>query len=125
MVLSVEISIKINGIEELESKLAELTPEMHGRIKAAMAEEKEAIVNLAKRFCPVRTGYLRSTIYGMVKGLSLVVGAVAPYAIYQEFGTSRIKPRFFLTRAVNERLHVVVEKISMEIGEVVKEKGEK
>ena len=50
--------------------------------------------NYAYDICPVRTGYLRSTIFFKSVGLlDFEFGASADYAVHQEFGT-----RFFAAR---------------------------
>jgi HK97 gp10 family phage protein len=54
---------------------------------------------MAKELVHVRTGYLRSTIYHRVEGLSLEAGASADYAPFQEFGTRRSAAHPFLRPA--------------------------
>jgi HK97 gp10 family phage protein len=54
---------------------------------------------MGKDLAPVRTGYLRSTIYHKVEGLSLEAGATADYAPFQEFGTRRMAAHPFLRPA--------------------------
>jgi HK97 gp10 family phage protein len=54
---------------------------------------------MAKQLVHVRTGYLRSTIYHKVEGLSLEAGATADYALFQEFGTRRMAAHSFLRPA--------------------------
>jgi HK97 gp10 family phage protein len=46
----------------------------------------------AKQIVPVRTGFLRSTIYHQVDpgDLTLEIGATADYALYVEMGTRRM-----------------------------------
>lgn len=47
----------------------------------------DAVADDARRFAPVRTGYLRSTIErGPVEGDSIKVNALAHYAAYVELG---------------------------------------
>lgn len=50
----------------------------------------------AKAIVPVRTGYLRSTIFHRLQGLQMEFGAGAPYALYVEFGTRRMAAQPFL-----------------------------
>jgi HK97 gp10 family phage protein len=54
---------------------------------------------MAKELVHVRTGYLRSTIYHRVEGLSLEAGATADYAPFQEFGTRTMAANPFLRPA--------------------------
>lgn len=55
---------------------------------------------LAERLVPVRTGYLKSTIYATVKQWVVDVGAEATYAAAVEFGTRRMKDQPFIYPAV-------------------------
>jgi HK97 gp10 family phage protein len=57
------------------------------------------IEEMAEHLVRVRTGYLRSTIYHRVEGLSLEAGATADYAPFQEFGTRRMAAHPFLRPA--------------------------
>jgi HK97 gp10 family phage protein len=50
----------------------------------------------------VRTGRLRDSIFSRVQGWELKFGATAPYAEFQEFGTSRIQSKRFLSQAVEQ-----------------------
>jgi HK97 gp10 family phage protein len=50
----------------------------------------------AKRTAPVKTGYLRSTIYAVVKDWIVNVGAEAAYAYFVEMGTRRMAVKPFL-----------------------------
>jgi HK97 gp10 family phage protein len=56
----------------------------------------------ARRFVPVRTGFLLSTIGLGATGLKwgFWLYARAPYAAFVEFGTRRMSARLFMTRAV-------------------------
>jgi HK97 gp10 family phage protein len=54
---------------------------------------------MARQLVHVRTGYLRSTIYHRVEGLSLEAGATADYGPHQEFGTRRMQANPFLRPA--------------------------
>lgn len=63
-----------------------------------------AVVAHARRLAPVRTGALRDSIGYEVRraprGPVLVVFAAVPYAIYVEFGTSRMGARPYLRPAI-------------------------
>jgi HK97 gp10 family phage protein len=52
----------------------------------------------AKQIVPVRTGFLRSTIYHLVDSgaLTLELGATADYALYVEMGTRRAHAQPFI-----------------------------
>lgn len=74
------------------------------------------IVNLAKKYAPFRTGTLEGSIdvyddiHPSVRGDTAWSGSVrvgtgkgVDYAYWQEFGTSRFKGKFYLTRAYAEK----------------------
>ncbi len=58
----------------------------------------------AMRNAPVRTGYLRSTIYAHIKEWVAEVGAEATYASYVELGTRYMSARPFLYPAIEKYL---------------------
>jgi len=97
--LSLEFGMNVEGIEELQRAFDRLPPLMHTAVQRALERVGEDIHIAAFRMCPVRTGFLRSTIYHRVEDWILKVGAWAPYAYMVEFGTSRTPPRYFLTEA--------------------------
>lgn len=47
------------------------------------------IYEAAKRFAPVKTGFLRSQIMVELEGLAATISSNAPYAAAQEYGTAR------------------------------------
>ncbi len=58
----------------------------------------------ATRTVPVRTGYLRSTIYATVKDWIVNVGADAAYSLFVEFGTRYMQAHPFIYPAVEKYL---------------------
>lgn len=59
----------------------------------------------AKEYCPVDTGRLRNSITHTREGEETVlIGSNVEYAPYVEAGTSRMKPRKFLHRAVFDHM---------------------
>lgn len=61
----------------------------------------------AKGYAPVDTGRLRNSIshYRDHDGDAVIIGTNVEYAIYQEFGTHRMKGTPFLRPAVNNHLN--------------------
>jgi HK97 gp10 family phage protein len=49
----------------------------------------------------------------VVDKYTVKVGCYVPYALFQEFGTSRIPARFFLTRALQENAPKLVSIMSL------------
>lgn len=59
----------------------------------------------AKEYCPVDTGRLRNSITHTREGEETVlIGSNVEYAPYVEAGTSRMKPRRFLKKAVFDHM---------------------
>ena len=58
----------------------------------------------AQRIVPVRTGYLRSTIYAKVQEWVVEVGADAAYALFVELGTKYMQAHPYLYPAIQEYL---------------------
>jgi HK97 gp10 family phage protein len=77
-----------------------------GLIPGKVSDELEFVMQVAddcaSSHCPVRTGYLQSTIYHKVDGLSAELGATADYASYVELGTSRMSAEPFLRPAFEQ-----------------------
>jgi HK97 gp10 family phage protein len=66
----------------------------------AFQETGQKMVGYAYGICPVRTGYLRSTIYfEMTEQLNYEFGAKADYAIFVEFGTWKMAAQPFIRPA--------------------------
>jgi len=59
---------------------------------------------LAKQLVPVRTGYLRSTIYATVQEWVAEIGAEAAYALLVELGTRHMRAQPYLYPAIQEYL---------------------
>jgi HK97 gp10 family phage protein len=119
--VSVEMEIHVDKVPALREKLIRLDEAMNRKFHEAMLFEAEAMKNVARARCPVRTGRLRDSIYAKVRDGVLQLGATAPYAIYQELGTRYIRPREFLKNAVWLRMQSLVNRVNSVIGEAVRE----
>jgi len=119
--VSVDMEIHVHKVPALREKLNRLDEAMKRKVHEAMQFEAEAMKNVARARCPVRTGRLRDSIYAKVRDGILQLGATAPYAIYQELGTRHIRPRAFLKKAVWLRMQSLVNRVNRVIGEAVRE----
>ncbi|MBT0159364.1 HK97 gp10 family phage protein [Candidatus Bathyarchaeota archaeon A05DMB-2] len=102
--MSVDIGIDVAGAEEFQQAIAHFDADMQRRVQEQLARWAEAVTAEARRLVPVRTGYLRSTIYTRTVGWSAEVGAEASYASSVEFGTCYAAAKPFLNPAVQARL---------------------
>jgi len=119
--VSVEMEMHIEGVPELREKLNQLDDNMKRDVQDAMRFEAEAMKNVARARCPVRTGRLRDSIFAKVEEWTVKLGATAPYAVYQEFGTRYVQPRRFLSNAVESRMQSLVNRVSRAIRQAIGE----
>jgi len=102
--MSVEIAIDVTGAEEFKQATTRLDREMQNQVHRQLAEWADGVKTEAKRLVPVRTGYLRSTIFAQIQEWTAEVGAEAAYAANVEFGTRYAAAQPFLQPAVQARL---------------------
>lgn len=82
-------------------KLAAAVANMPGAINDMLDFAGEKLVEYAQRVVPVRTGFLRSSIGYTVDSSAFTLNffAKAPYALYVEMGTRRMKPEPYMRPA--------------------------
>jgi len=102
--MSVEIAIDLSGAEEFKQAIMRFDAEMQNQLSARLAEWAENVKTEATRIVPVRTGYLRSTIYARTSGWRAEIGAEAAYAANVEFGTFYARAQPFIQPAVQARV---------------------
>jgi HK97 gp10 family phage protein len=100
--MSVEMELQVEGAQELAEQMRKLDRAMYQRVQRRLQEIGVSMRNWARQLAPVRTGRLRDSIFSRVQGWELKFGATAAYAEFQEFGTSRIQPKRFLSQAVEQ-----------------------
>ncbi|MEM3788282.1 MAG: HK97 gp10 family phage protein [Candidatus Bathyarchaeia archaeon] len=72
-------------------------------VQQGLQQTAQMVQARARQLAPVKTGRLMQSInVQMVDEYNFKVGCYVPYALYQEFGTRYIQPRYFLTRALQE-----------------------
>lgn len=102
--MSVEIAIDAAGTEELKQAIASFDAEIQRQLHEQLAAWAESVKATATRIVPVRTGYLRSSIYARTRGWQVEIGAEAAYAANVEFGTFHARAKPFIQPAVQQRL---------------------
>jgi HK97 gp10 family phage protein len=100
----VEINLDLSGAEEFQQAIAHFDADMQKRVQEQLARWAETVTAEARRLVPVRTGYLRSTIYARTQAWIAEIGAKASYASNVEFGTRYAAAKPFLNPAVQVRL---------------------
>ncbi|MGC8850600.1 MAG: HK97 gp10 family phage protein, partial [Candidatus Bathyarchaeia archaeon] len=71
-------------LTDVARRWSQVTEEFHKALNEEFDKVGGEMEAEAKRLVPVRTGYLRSTIYHQVRDLRLELGADAHYALFVE-----------------------------------------
>jgi HK97 gp10 family phage protein len=115
--MSVEINLDLAGAAEFKQAIVQFDAEMQKQVHEQLANWAENVKTEATRLVPVRTGYLRSTIFARVQEWNTEVGAEAAYAANVEFGTRYAMAQPFLQPAVQAHLpeleRVLVEALNL------------
>lgn len=102
--MAVEVTIDIKGVEQFKAAMAKLDSGMQRHVHEQLASWAANVKALARRIVPVRTGYLRSTIYAKIQEWVAQIGAEATYAMFVEFGTRYMRARPYLAPAIQRYL---------------------
>jgi HK97 gp10 family phage protein len=102
--MSVDVEIDLAGAEEFSQAMSHFDSEMQTQVQTSMAEWAETVKTEATRLVPVRTGYLRSTIFARTQQWQAEVGAEAGYAAAIEFGTHYAQAKPFIQPALQAHL---------------------
>jgi HK97 gp10 family phage protein len=101
--MSIQFRVELSGVEDFAAKMRTLNEAMQNCVQDALNQTAQQVVSRARELAPVRTGRLMAGIYAQIIYKWVVkVGCMVPYALFQEFGTRYISPRYFLTRALAE-----------------------
>lgn len=114
------LEMTITGADTLKVDLDRAGANAPKQVLQAVRKTALDVEGTAKRFAPVDLGTLRSSITTVTKANgSYVEATVAPhvdYAVYQEYGTSRMAPRAFMGPAADRHLHelqAAIEKLAL------------
>jgi len=118
------MSVSIDGVEELAASLQDFDESISDNVQEQLEDAAQQIVLAAKQYAPIRTGLLMSSIDAVVLAeLTVQIVCNVPYAMYQEFGTSRIMPRLFITQALNENLGTILNAVAVGVVAAIGEFG--
>jgi HK97 gp10 family phage protein len=84
--------------------LLRLDPALQNEVYRYLASWAADVKALAMQLVPVKTGYLRSTIYAVVKDWLVSIGADATYAYFVEAGTRYMQAKPYLFPALQQYL---------------------
>ena len=102
--MSVIVEISLQGSEEFSQAIARFDSAMRNQVQTQLSNWTNSVKQEAERIVPVRTGYLRSTIYAKQLDWQVQVGAEASYAASVEFGTRFMQAKPFLAPAIEIHL---------------------
>jgi HK97 gp10 family phage protein len=102
--MAIEINLSVEGAEEFKAAMERLDSGMQNHVHRQLASWAADVEALAKHLVPVKTGFLRGSIYARVQEWVAEVGAEATYACMVEFGTRYMRARPYLFPAVQEHL---------------------
>jgi HK97 gp10 family phage protein len=105
--MALEIVCDVEGVEEFQAAMERFDSGMQRYVHRQLASWAADVKALAKQLVPVRTGYLRSTIYAKVEEWVAEIGAEASYAMFVEFGTRYMAARPYLYPAIQEYLPIL------------------
>jgi HK97 gp10 family phage protein len=89
---------------EFQDALLRLDPVLQNEVYRYLVIWAADVEALARQLVPVKTGYLRSTIYAVVRDWSVNIGAEATYAYFVEAGTRNMAAKPYLFPAVQQYL---------------------
>jgi HK97 gp10 family phage protein len=118
------MSVEIDGVDELAAALQQFDESISDNVQEQLEDVAQMIILTAKDYAPIRTGLLVSSINAIVLAQWTVqIICNVGYAVYQEFGTSRISPRYFMTRALNENLENILNAVAAGVQAAASELG--
>jgi HK97 gp10 family phage protein len=94
--------LDVDGIEEFQRAISKLDSDMQRHVHRYLASLTADIKVEARRLVPVRTGYLRSTIYARIQEWVAQIGADAAYSLFMELGTRYMRAQPYLWPAIQE-----------------------
>jgi HK97 gp10 family phage protein len=84
--------------------LLRLDPALQQEVNRYLNIWADEVKAMAQQLVPVKTGYLQSSIYAVVKDWVVSVGAEATYAYFVEVGTRNMKAQPYLMPALEQYL---------------------
>jgi len=102
--VAVEVTCDVEGVEEFQAAMQRFDSGMQRQVYRFLASWAADVKAAAMRNAPVRTGYLRSSIYATIKDWIAEIGAEATYALFVEVGTRRMRAQPYLYPSIQEHL---------------------
>ena len=118
--MSLSLEYDVTGLEEVQAGFEILDRELVLQVYNRLLLWAQMVKEEATLIVPVKTGYLRSTIFADVQGWVVRLGASASYALFVEMGTQRMMARPYMVPAIQMFLprleQVILEAIDLAKG---------
>jgi HK97 gp10 family phage protein len=115
---------KVEGLAQLQRRLARLPPKIKAEVKPAIDKGADALVAMQKRLAPVDEGNLRDSIRKEDGRHELAVvvkaGAGIPYETFVEFGTVNMPAQPFFWPAYRASRRSIRSRISRAVKKAVR-----
>jgi HK97 gp10 family phage protein len=102
--MAVEVTYDAEGVEEFRAAMARFDSGLQSHVHEQLASWNEDVKTLAKQLVPVRTGYLRNSIYAKISEWVAEIGAEATYALFVELGTRHMRAEPYLYPSIQQYL---------------------
>lgn len=118
------MAIDTSELDDLTRDLTAAPARVGERVSRALRKAAFDIERDAKAFAPVDTGALRNSIGtdltgdGRSASMTADIGPTVDYAVYQEYGTSRMPPHAFMGPAFDRHAGEFVEAVA-DVADVV------
>jgi HK97 gp10 family phage protein len=100
----VYVSVDASEVHQLADDIRRHADSTPGRAELVVDKVGHDMQGSAQEYCPVDTGFLKSSISLDVVGLGFELGPTAEYGEYVELGTSRMSPEPYLGPAYDQHL---------------------
>lgn len=94
----------VTGVEEFKNVMSKMDSGLQRHVHSYLASLAADVKAEAERIVPVRTGYLKSTIYARIQNWVAEIGADAAYSCFVEFGTRYMRANPYIFPAVQAYL---------------------
>ena len=102
--MAVEISCDVQSVREFQEAMRTFQSGIRTYVHRNLVSWAADLKAEAMRRAPVRTGFLRSSIYAVVKDWVVNIGAEATYALFVEVGTRYMRARPYLYPSIQAHL---------------------
>jgi len=113
------MELEVKGLDEMIRFFEEAERSLLDELDAAVDSGAKLVWDTATTLCPVRTGRLKNSIHILKqKELERIIRADTEYAIFVEFGTSRMAAQPFIRPALEARRAEIVALIHGAVGRI-------